>query len=79
MKLIDIEKISEIFVSDVMYTGNEIMEILNKQPEAYDIERVVVNLKIRSEEYNSGVRLHGRLQEMLTDDAVYIVRAGYTL
>lgn len=55
MKLIDIEKISEIFVS------------------------VVVNLKIRSEEYNSGVRLHGRLQEMLTDDAVYIVRAGYTL
>ena len=55
------------------------MEILNTQPVAYDIESVVVALKIRSEEYNSGVRLHGRPQEMLTDDAVYIVRAGYTL
>ena len=28
MKLIDVEKIGEIFVSDVNYTGNEIMEIL---------------------------------------------------
>ncbi len=79
MKLIDVEKIGEIFASDVNYTGNEIMEILNTQPVAYDIESVVVALKIRSEEYNSGVRLHGRPQEMLTDDAVYIVRAGYTL
>lgn len=35
MKLIDIEKISEIFVSDVNYTGNEIMEILNKQPDIH--------------------------------------------
>lgn len=79
MKLIDVEKTGEIFVSDVNYTGNKIMEILNKQPEAYDIESVVTALKKRSEEYNSGVRLHGRPQEMLTDDAVYIVRAGYTL
>lgn len=35
MKLIDVEKTGEIFVSDVMYTGNEIMEILNKQPDIH--------------------------------------------
>lgn len=35
MKLIDVEKTGEIFVSYVMYTGNEIMEILNKQPDIH--------------------------------------------
>lgn len=33
----------------------------------------------RSEDYNAGVRLHGKPQTMLTDDAVYIVQNGYTL
>ena len=55
------------------------MALLNQQPEAYDIEKVVSALKERSEEYNSRIRLHGKPQEMLTDDAVYIVTNGYEL
>lgn len=55
------------------------MALLMQQPEAYNIENVAASLKSRSKEYNSGVRLHGRPEKMLTDDAVYIVENGYTL
>lgn len=55
------------------------MALLMQQPKAYNIENVAASLKSRSKEYNSGVRLHGRPEEMLTDDAVYIVENGYTL
>ena len=50
-----------------------------QQPEAYNIENVITAIKNRSEDYNAGVRLHGKPQTMLTDDAVYIVENGYTL
>lgn len=43
---------------------------------AYDVDRVVEQLKERSKEYNSGVRLHGKPEEILTDDAIEIVKAG---
>lgn len=79
MMLIDVEKVYGTFAPGMRYTGNEIMALLNQQPVAYDIEKVVLALKERSEEYNSQVRLHGRPQEMLTDDAVYIVKNGYEL
>ena len=79
MKLIDVEKVYWTFAPGIRYTGNEIMALLNQQPEAYDIEKVVSALKERSEEYNSRIRLHGKPQEMLTDDAVYIVTNGYEL
>jgi hypothetical protein len=79
MKLIDVEKVYGTFASGIRYTGNEIMALLNQQPEAYDIEKVVSALKERSEEYNSRIRLHGKPQKMLTDDAVYIVTNGYEL
>lgn len=68
MKLIDVETVYGTFAPNVRYTGNEIMALLMQQPEAY-----------RSEDYNAGVRLHGKPQTMLTDDAVYIVQNGYTL
>ena len=66
MKLIDVEIVYGTFAPNVRYTGNEIMALLMQQPEAYNIE-------------NAGVRLHGKPQTMLTDDAVYIVENGYTL
>ena len=42
-------------------------------------ENVITAIKNRSEDYNAGVRLHGKPQTMLTDDAVYIVENGYTI
>ena len=40
------------------------------------MEKVVEKLENQSKEYNSGVRLHGKSEEMLTDDAIEIVKAG---
>lgn len=45
-------------------------------PTAYDVDAVVEKLKRRSKEYNSGVRLHGKPEEMLTDEAIEIVKGG---
>lgn len=45
-------------------------------PTAYDINKVVREIRERSREYNSGVRLHGKPEQMLTDEAVEIVKQG---
>ena len=52
------------------------INLINRQPTAYDPEKVVKQLEERSKEYNSGVRLHGKPEEMLTDDAIEIVKGG---
>lgn len=53
-----------------------ILDFVDAQPTAYDPDKVVKQLEDRSEEYNSGVRLHGKPEEMLTDDAIEIVKGG---
>ena len=45
-------------------------------PTAYDVDAVVDKLKQRSKEYNSGVRLHGKPEEMITTEAIEIVKSG---
>lgn len=50
--------------------------VIDAQPTAYDPDKVVEQLEERSKEYNSGVRLHGKPEEMLTDDAIEIVKGG---
>ena len=45
-------------------------------PTAYDVDKVVEKLKRRSKEYNSGVRLHGKPEEMITNEAIDIVKGG---
>lgn len=45
-------------------------------PTAYDVDAVVDKLKQRSKEYNSGVRLHGKPEEMMTTEAIEIVKSG---
>lgn len=45
-------------------------------PTAYDVDAVVDKLKQRSKEYNSGVRLHGKPEEMITTEAIEIVKGG---
>lgn len=53
-----------------------VKDVINNMPTAYDLDKVVKQLEDRSEEYNSGVRLHGKPEEMLTDDAIEIVKGG---
>lgn len=55
-----------------------VKDVINNMPTAYDPDKVVEQLEDRSEEYNSGVRLHGKPEEMLTDDAIEIVKGGGT-
>ena len=61
-------------LSDVNYDA--VKDVINNMPTAYDPDKVVEQLEDRSEEYNSGVRLHGKPEEMLTDDAIEIVKGG---
>ena len=49
---------------------------IDEQPTAYDIDKVVEQLRERSKEFNSGLRLHGKPEMMLTDEAIEIVKAG---
>jgi len=49
---------------------------IDEQPTAYDIDKVVEQLKERSKEFNSGLRLHRKPEEMLTDEAIEIVKTG---
>lgn len=49
---------------------------IDEQPTAYDIDKVVEQFKERSKEFNSGLRLHRKPEEMLTDEAIEIVKTG---
>ena len=78
MRLIDAENL--MTVTDIREDGTEITYVpqseIESAPTAYDPDKVVEQLEDRSEEYNSGVRLHGKPEEMLTDDAIEIVKGG---
>lgn len=53
-----------------------ILDFIDKQPTTYDVNKVVKQLKERSKEFNSGLRLHGKPEDILTDEAIEIVKAG---
>ena len=53
-----------------------LMDKVDEIQTAYDVDAVVEQLEERSEEYNTGVRLHGKPEEMLTDEAIEIVKGG---
>ena len=78
----DVKKmISDTFEKekDVINSFWKIGTLMDKVDEiqtAYDVDAVVEQLEERSEEYNSGVRLHGKPEEMLTDEAIEIVKGG---
>ena len=44
-----------------------LMDKVDEIQTAYDVDAIVEQLEERSEEYNSGVRLHGKPEEMLSD------------
>lgn len=81
MGLIDVDKLKKDLKSVTLSNGtllntNTVLLLLDKYPTAYDVDKVVEQLKERSKEYNSGVRLHGKPEEMLTDEAIEIVKRG---
>lgn len=92
MGLIDLDKLYEDLannLSSIMGDGSDgeaidtyvtigdiIHDTFNAQPTAYDSDKVVEQLEERSKEYNAGVRLHGKPEEMLTDEAIEIVEGG---
>lgn len=53
-----------------------LMDKVDEIQTAYDVDAVVEQLEERSKEYNAGVRLHGKPEEMLTDEAIEIVEGG---
>lgn len=81
MGLIDTDTLKKDLKSVTLSNGtllntNAVLLLLDKYPTAYDVDKVVEQLEERSKEYNSGVRLHGKPEEMLTDEAIEIVKAG---
>lgn len=57
-------------------TAIMLIKAFKESKTAYNIDKVVEELEKRSKEYNSGVRLHGKPEEMLTHDAIDIVKRG---
>lgn len=82
MRLIDADALKSLIAGMAISNNypankaNALCELIDAQPTAYDTDKVVEQLEDRSEEYNSGVRLHGKPEEMLTDDAIEIVKSG---
>ena len=54
-----------------------ILDFIDNQPTAYDVNKVVKQLKERSKEFNSGLRLHGKPENMLTYEAIEIVEGRW--
>ena len=84
MRLIDADKVLENLekvkkesasLVDIAYIIG-FQYVIDEQPTAYDPDKVVTQLEERSKEYNAGVRLHGKPEEMLTDEAIEIVEGG---
>ena len=81
MRLIDADELVKQLKASTMSNGtlintNTMLAVVEKMPTAYDVEKVVAELKERSKEYNSGLRLHGKPEEMITDEAIEIVKQG---
>ena len=54
--------------------GTDVFEEIRNIPTAYSVDEVVEELKERSKEYNCGLRLYGKPEEMITDEAIEIVK-----
>lgn len=75
--LIRRKDVAEFMFNNRMCTSiNNAYDKLKCIPTAYDPDKVVTQLEERSKEYNAGVRLHGKPEEMLTDEAIEIVEGG---
>ena len=78
MRLIDADPVLDNLSGrlESMKDYDAVKDVINNMPTAYDVDKVVEQLKERSKEYNSGVRLHGKPEEMITTEAIEIVKGG---
>ena len=87
MRLIDADELKkelyQQWFMDILLTQRNSEDIfyaleqkIDEHPTAYDADKVVEQLEERSKEYNSGVRLHGKPEEMITTEAIEIVKGG---
>lgn len=78
MRLIDADELIKDLKIEIPLAENvEIfIDIIKGSPTAYDVDKVVEQLKDRSKEYNSGVRLHGKPEDIITNEAIEIVKGG---
>lgn len=82
MRLIDADKFTQQITGTTLvnnYPVNKALalcKLIDSQPTACDVDKVVEELRQRSKEYNSCVRLHGKPEEMLTEEAIEIIKAG---
>lgn len=84
MRLIDADDVISLLANHHFDDSKENTDLLihnlckevKSVPTAYDVDAVVDKLKRRSKEYNSGVRLHGKPEEMITTEAIEIVKGG---
>ena len=76
MRLIDADKFKGKVIAS--HTGSGVIKLIaiDEVLTAYDPDKVVEQLEERSKEYNSGVRLHGKPEEMITTEAIEIVKGG---
>lgn len=83
-RLIDVDDVISLLANHHFDDSKENTDLLihnlckevKSVPTAYDVDAVVDKLKRRSKEYNSGVRLHGKPEEMITTEAIEIVKGG---
>ena len=73
---VDIDDFTMLVQDAIQAYKNMVIGTIKEQPTVYNPEKVVEELEKRSKEYNSGVRLHGKPEEMLTHEAIDIVKRG---
>lgn len=72
MRLIDADAINGTFAPSERYTGNEVMALLNQIPTAYDVDKVVEQIKDESH----GMDLDESDYVVEKEKAIEIVKGG---
>lgn len=63
----------QIFFDDAKDT---VLRIINEQPTAYSIDKVVEELLTLNKNYNDGINLYEEVTEIPTEEAIEIVKQG---
>ena len=71
---VDLDDFAMLVQDAIQAYKKMVIDTIKKQPTAYSVDKVVEELEERSKEYNSDLRLHGEPEEMLTDEAIEIVK-----
>ena len=77
MRLIDADELKiNLYHNKKVVLNDDLVNCIDDTETAYDVDKVVEQLEDRSKEYNSGVRLRGKPEEIITNEAIEIVKGG---